>query len=281
MEEVFLMDFKDFYYVESSLESCANYPFRMDRGFIFLCISGEAIINIGIVECKVSKNTETVLMPDATVTIVEVSEDFLLKGFVFSKDLYEYTVLRLGLSFSRYITSVPVYLHPENSISLKNTQLYMEMAAQIHDEKDNKSIFLMQRNFVQTFILYLYDKCKANFESTEKELTRKQRQYYAFLTLLDKHYKENRNVRFYADKLCVTTRYLRRIILNSTQNESTKSLIDKKIIIEIKIMLQNIDMPIQEISDLLNFPDQSYLCRFFKHHTKLSPSEYRMQINLQ
>ena len=277
MEEALYLKCSHFYCIESNLDSLMNSPFRTDRGYILLCISGKASVNIGLVTCSIIKNTEIVFMPDEAITIVEVSEDFLVRGFVFSKEMYDYTVLRLGISFSRYITSVPCYLHPDDSISLKKTELFMEMAKLIFDEKDNEFIFLMQRNFVQTFILYLYDKCKSHFESIENQFTRQQRQYYSFLSLLDKHIKEERSVNFYADKLCITSRYLRKITIEATQNESPKKLIDKKLIIEIKIMLQNIDMPIQEIADHLNFPDQSYLCRYFKLNAGMSPSKYREQ----
>ena len=281
MKEAFSLKFGHFYYIESNLDTFMNSPFRIENGYILLCISGEASVNIGLVTCKISKNVEIVFMPDAAITIVEVSEDFLVKGFVFSKEMYDYSVLRLGITFARYITSVPAYLHPENSISLKKTELFIDMAELIYEEKDNEFIFLMQRNFVQTFILYLYDKCKSHFESIEKQFTRQQRQYYTFLSLLDKHIKEERSVNFYAEKLCITPRYLRKIVIDTTQNESPKQLIDKKLIIEMKIMLQNIDMPIQEIADYLNFPDQSYLCRYFKLHAGMSPSKYRMYISPQ
>ena len=279
MEDVFPLKSGHYYYLESNFKTINRFPFQMDRGYISLCVSGEATINIGLAACIIKKNTETIIMPDTAITIVEVSDDFLVRGFVFSKEMYEYTVLRLGISFSRYITSVPAYLHPDNSVSLNNTKIYIEMAKQIHNEQDNEYILLMQRNFVQTFFLYLYDKCKSHFANLEKN-TRQQRQFYTFLSLLDKHIKNERNVKFYADKLCITSSYLRKISLHATQNESPKKLIDKKLILEIKVLLQNIDMPIQEIADNLNFPDQSYLCRYFKLHTGVSPTKYRKQIKL-
>jgi AraC family transcriptional regulator, transcriptional activator of pobA len=270
-----------YYYTESNLNTHKNFPFRMDRGYIFLCVSGEATINIGLIVCKIKKNVEAIFTPDTTITILEFSDDFWVRGFVFSKEIYDYTILRLGISFSRYLTSVPAYLHYENHIFLKNVIIRMEMAELIHREKDNEFILLMQRNFVQNYFLYLYDKCQSYFEQIEKQFTRRQRQFYTFLSLLDKHIKDERNVAFYAEKLCITPRYFRKITANATtSNESPKELIDKRLILEIKVLLQDIDMTIQEIAYNLNFPDQSYLSRYFKLHTGISPSEYRKQIKL-
>lgn len=56
---------------------------------------------------------------------------------------------------------------------------------------------------------------------------------------------------------------------------SPKEIIDKRVILEIKVLLQSTDYTIQEISQLLHFPDQSYLGRYFKRHTGMSASEYR------
>ena len=278
IEDLFPLRSGHYNYLESNLSMSQNFHFRMDRGCIFLCAGGKATITIGLATCVIKTNVETVILPDTTINIVEVSEDFLLKGFVFSKEMYNYTGLRLGIFFSRYMICVPAYLHPENSISLKSTGLHIEMAEQIHNERDSEFVMLMQRNFVQNFFLYLYDKCKSNFVNVEKQFTRKQRQFYKFLELLDKHIKDERNVQFYADKLCITPRYLRNITISATQSESPKELIDKRLILEIKILLQNIETPVQEIADHLNFPDQSYLCRYFKLHAGMSPSKYRKQI---
>ena len=41
------------------------------------------------------------------------------------------------------------------------------------------------------------------------------------------------------------------------------------------MLLQGTDLSVQEIAYRLHFPDQSYLGRYFKHHTGLSPTQYR------
>ena len=280
LEELLPLKSGHYCFVESNLNKFKKGPFRMDRGYIFLCVSGEATINIGFAVCKIERNVETILLPETTVNVLEVSEDFLAKGFVFSKEMYDYTGLRLGIFFARYINCVPAYLHPDNSMTLNSTNIHLKMAEQIHNETDSEFVMLMQRNFLQNFFLYLYDKCKLNFEKVEKQFSWQQKQFYKFLSLLDEHIKDERNVGFYAEKLCITPRYLRKIAINATQNESPKELIDKRLIVEIKVLLQNADTSIQEIADYLNFPDQSYLCRYFKLHTGMSPSKYRKQITL-
>jgi AraC-like DNA-binding protein len=253
----------------------------MDSGLVFLCVSGAAVIQVGLIESNITKNKETIILPGTVFRILDTSEDFWGKMFVFSKEIYEQAVLRLGISFSEYLISAPFYLLPEGSDFLKNTKLRMEMAELVHKEKNNDFIQLMQRNFVQNYFLYLYDKCLSVFKQAETQYSVKQKHFYAFLSLLDKHIKTERKVAFYAEKLFITSRYLGKITSENARNESPKELIDKRLVLEIKVLLQCIELSIQQIADDLNFPDQSYLSRYFKHHTGISPSKYRNEIKLR
>ena len=74
--------------------------------------------------------------------------------------------------------------------------------------------------------------------------------------------------------LCISTQYLTDICTAIT-GKSAKKLIDEFVLLEIKVLLQNTEFPIQEISNRLNFPDQSYLGRYFKRQMGISPSAYR------
>ena len=44
---------------------------------------------------------------------------------------------------------------------------------------------------------------------------------------------------------------------------------------ELRVLLKNTNMNIKEIAEALNFPNQSFLGKFFKEHVGMSPSEYR------
>jgi AraC-like DNA-binding protein len=267
-----------YYYEESNLRDFGNLPCRMDGGLVFLCISGTAVIHVGLVESNITKNKEAIILPGTTFRILETSEDFWGKMFVFSKEIYEQTVLRLGISFSKHLIGTPFYLLPEGSDFLKNTKLRMDMAELVHKERNNDFIQLMQRNFVQNYFLYLYDKCLSVSEQAESQYSGKQKYFYDFLSLLDRHIKTERNVAFYAEKLFITSRYLGKITSESAHGESPKELIDKRLVLEIKVLLQRTELSIQQIADDLNFPDQSYLSRYFNRHTGISPSEYRNEI---
>lgn len=75
------------------------------------------------------------------------------------------------------------------------------------------------------------------------------------------HYKENREVSFYADKLCITPKYLTTII-KAVSGKSAKDWILEYIILEVKALLRDSSLNIQEIVLRTNFANQSSLGRF-------------------
>ncbi len=70
-------------------------------------------------------------------------------------------------------------------------------------------------------------------------------------------------------------RYLYKITMECAPGLSPKQLIDKQLILEIKALLNSIDMTITKIAHTLPLPDQSYLCRYFKRQTGILPTGYR------
>lgn len=91
---------------------------------------------------------------------------------------------------------------------------------------------------------------------------------------MHEHCTEQREVAFYADRLCISTRYLSTII-RSVAHSTAKEFIDRSVVLEIKMLLGSTELSVQEIAYRLHFPDQSYLGRFFKKHTGVSPTEFR------
>ena len=95
-----------------------------------------------------------------------------------------------------------------------------------------------------------------------------------FFKLLSQHCHKIRDVQFYADQLSITTAYLYKLCRKNFQL-SPKELIDKQTITEIKTCLVNTDMTIKHIASELNFEDVSYMCRYFRRLTGMSPTDYR------
>ena len=95
-----------------------------------------------------------------------------------------------------------------------------------------------------------------------------------FFRLLSSYCRETREVQFYADKLSITSTYLYKLCRKNFQL-SPKELIDRQTVTEINTYLVNTDMSVKHIASELNFEDVSYMCRYFRRQTGMSPMDYR------
>ena len=100
--------------------------------------------------------------------------------------------------------------------------------------------------------------------------------YNRFVSLVAEHYRSAHDVAFYADRLCITTRYLSQVTDNVVA-KSPKQIIADYLLSEAKTYLGTTRLTIQEIADRLGFSSQALFCKFFKSQEKTSPSNYRKQ----
>lgn len=98
--------------------------------------------------------------------------------------------------------------------------------------------------------------------------------YNAFVSLVAEHYREAHDVTFYADKLCITSRYLSQIT-DRVVGKSPKQIIADYLMSEARSYLETTRLTIQEIADKLGFSSQALFCKFFRNQGGLSPSAYR------
>jgi AraC-like DNA-binding protein len=264
-----------FWYGETNLGMFLDYPYRLEGGLVFLCVAGEAIVGYGVEERRIGQNTKSIALPGTTFHVKSMSGDFCVRLFAFSREMFDEVSLGLGFSFSEYLRKAPFSVHAEEHLFTKNAFLWTDMAALLSSDTGNKFLPLMMRNFLQCYLMYLYERIRVNLISESVGLTRKRELFHQFMSLLSKHCHTQRDVRFYAEKLNITTRYLYAVTRESTSFKSPKALIDRYFILEIKILLQSSKLIISEIAYRLNFPNESYFCRYFKRHTGMSPKKYR------
>jgi AraC family transcriptional activator of pobA len=95
-----------------------------------------------------------------------------------------------------------------------------------------------------------------------------------FSMLIERHFKEEKLVTFYASELNLSANYLN-ILCKRNLGVPATQLIQQRVLLEAKRLLQSTDLSIKEIAFELGFVDHAYFSNFFKSQTSVTPTEFR------
>jgi AraC family transcriptional regulator, transcriptional activator of pobA len=98
-----------------------------------------------------------------------------------------------------------------------------------------------------------------------------------FKELITGNYKTNQSVADYATILNVTPNHLAKSVKAVTGKPPTQ-WIDELIVLEAKVLLYQSHLTISDISYELGIDDPSYFGRMFKKYTRLTPTDFRKQV---
>ena len=87
-------------------------------------------------------------------------------------------------------------------------------------------------------------------------------------------YIRNRDLEYYASRLCVTPHYLSELC-KKVSGEPASYWIDRFTMQEITRLLRQKELPLTEIAERMNFSSVSYFSRYVQKRLSLPPSEYR------
>lgn len=263
---------------DENLSPVMHHLWKLEGGAIYFCRKGWAHATIDLKDYEIVKNTQVVLLPGTIICINGCSSDFTASFFEFPKEMFMEACMRFEPIFFRFIKEQPCYVLPQENTGAINGLIRATTA--IYNDRENRFRNQIAKNHLQSFMLDIYDKCYRYFGKHKIEGgTRQDEIFKSFVSLVHEHCASQREVSFYADKLCISTKYLTGIC-KAVTGDSAKKIIDDFAILEIKVLLQSTELTVQEIADRLGFPDQSYLGRYFKRHEGMSPKEYQSKYSM-
>lgn len=267
-EEQFIVGDSDFSYFGQN-------AYRLEGCAILFCREGAAEVMVDQYQGRLQRNTTVLLLPGTFLLFLDRSEDFRSAFCTFSRDLFLEAAFRLDPGFFEAVHRHPISTPPQRIVD--GTNIWFQMMDYNYRDRQNIYRNTIVKNRLQNVLLEIYDKMQrlVSKESSSNEATTRQTELFQrFAALVHEFCSKEREVAFYADRLCISTRYLSTIV-RSVAHTSAKEFIDRSVMLEIRMMLRSTDLSVQEIAYRLKFPDQSYLGRFFKKHAGESPTEYR------
>lgn len=110
-------------------------------------------------------------------------------------------------------------------------------------------------------------------ETDGKSKNRQQALFNRFMLLVQEHYHKERTITFYADKMCLTPKYLS-LAIHQASGRYAGEWIKDYVILEAKALLKSRRYTVQEVSNLLNFPNASFFGKYFKAAVGCPPRKY-------
>ncbi len=248
-------------------------PHKFDFFMMMFHTQGSAHIKIDMVEHIIDKPYNVIrIAPGQIVSISEQSDDFdatiiiLSQRFIDNLLVYVNGSIPLRLNFS---TGQIAHMDSQEKYML---EMFIRSIRHILNNKENP--FRLQ--VVQHVIMVIFYSSEhiRNINSGETPRSNADLLSKRFLELVKDNFRSERQLQFYADKLCITPRYLSRVVKDVT-NSSAAEWIERYVILEARALLKSTNMTIQQISDELNFPSQTFFGKYFKRRVSMSPKEYR------
>ncbi len=238
-----------------------------------LCTKGWIKGEYDMCEILLQEGDLSVLLPDHLVHFTEKSDDYdavhVLLSKQFAVSLQRAKTLAAKLHFSQ---KAVVHLNDEDRRVCINVIELMRYAIR---HEVGQCVELVRQLFDILYRLLMH--LEAFQEKDDATKSRQEDIYERFHDAIVKYHRRSREVIFYADKLCITPKYLSCIVKQVT-GKSANDWINRFVIREAKAILRTEKQKtIQKISEELGFPDQATFSKYFKKHTGTTPTDYRIQ----
>ena len=245
-------------------------PYRLQEGRIAIITNGRARVLINLIEYIFRPNYISLIAPGSIIQIIETSQDF---------DAHMMAIEHNFLPVSGKEEFFAHFLQRKKNLLLPLTtteQVQIENFITVMWDVLQEPVFRKEviQHLLAGLLYNIEYIAKNKGQSESSPLTHQNDIFQRFISLVNTYSKTERNVSFYADKLCLTPRYLNTVIRQASQ-QTVMDWINQSIILEAKVLLKHSNRLVYQISDELNFPNPSFFSKFFKRMTGMTPQEYQ------
>lgn len=249
-------------------------PTSMSFILMALCKHGKAQYSIDTREQTVKPGDLLFISERHIVDNYMASPDFECLCIMVSTEFYHGFIQNVKNVSSLLLFSMN---NPVVSLTPREIQVYGNYYQTIREKMSDRGHHY-RINLVKALLLAMfYDMSNVIWrveQQESKSQTRADVIFANFIRLLEQHFRQERRVSWYAEQLCITPKYLSEIV-KQVSKRTPNEWIDNYVILEIRVLLKNSTKSIKEIAEELQFPNQSFLGKYFKEHIGVSPSQYR------
>ena len=250
-----------------------NYV-NVQAAVLLLVRRGSVEVELDLKTYKLEAGSLFIVFPEQVVRAKTPSEDFEPVCIACSKNMIEELIIRFD-DTTRLILKVR-----ENPLMQLDKVEFGQMRDSFEFLKkkfETTEMNACRPQILKNHLIGLLYECigmRSDPATTDVIKSRGQMLFSQFIDLVVEHHREQHSVKFYADELGITPKYLSAVAEEQT-GKNAKRWIDEHIALDAKVLLRSSSRDIQKVSKILNFPDVSFFGKFFKRLVGVSPKAYR------
>lgn len=242
--------------------------------FVLYCYEGSASALYDMRKMELCKNQLAVIMPGHVVRHLNFSEDFRCARVSISSEMFN--ELRLQILSHDY----DKFRHnPTCMLTDLQAKRMLAIFDQLQAISQHSELELAHRKrllMAQLTVGYEFLNFYRREQDEQWTLNRYAGLFNNFCELVIKHYKESREVQFYAYRLHLTPKHLSKVFRTYANGISPAKWIEQYVIAQAQRLIETQpDATLQEIAYMLGFSEPSSFYRYFKHATGMTAKQYR------
>lgn len=264
----------DVLYMENVVEmvkaQSASSPFHT----IVFCQDGKMLVEMGAQENMKVKAGQLLLIPaQKKVYPIMFSTDLKASALLISDRALKTALGGQINAWNKAMYMKEVYVI-DHQKWMDGFMLYVNSVFGQHDMHLRNEIIL---SFLRTLLLMICEGFMEHVDTphvADTSTIRDKDIFGKFLTLIASEQYKHRQVSYYADKLCLTPKYLS-IVCQRVSGKAPMQWITESTMEDCYMMLRDTNKTVKEISDSLGFPNSSFFGQFFRRQAGMTPLDYR------
>ncbi|OXA90386.1 helix-turn-helix domain-containing protein [Flavobacterium hercynium] len=266
-------DKNDYFYTQIKDHPYIDIPYRAESYAVEFLKKGSIIMQTQLSKIVVQAPAIIALAPTVIRSFTKNSDEILMDIIFFKPEFFLQNQANIFFlsQYSFFENSEMHVFNLEKSTKPKFKQIFDLIRETVTHNSQHQASILRSYLYILLFELDTIHQGDA-VETKQNTLFEK------FKEILSRDFIKNRSVGYYANALNVTPKYLSEVVKKNS-GKTASNWIDDLVVLEAKVLLQNKSLTINQISDSLNFSDQSVFGKFFKNAMGISPLQYRRMLS--
>ncbi|TWJ13934.1 AraC-like DNA-binding protein [Bacteroides zoogleoformans] len=248
-------------------------PFVINDHRLGIIIRGEGEANFNLVNRHLTAGTLLYLGPGSIVNPIRFSDDLEIMGIVLFTDFpMPFTPGQYPSAFNGQVRDFQL---PACAADLQTAGHILDTLWQLIHQKNYHR---PTASALVAALMHHYDRLfHRQADHLAATRSREQTIFDRFIQLVNQHCNEQHRISYYANRMCLTERYLGTVI-RQAGGVTAKDWIDRALITQAKVQLRYSGKSVLQISEELNFPNPSFFSKYFKRLTGMTPGKFQKMI---